>query len=526
MDCPSLSDTERLDLFDRAISGQITKEEREVLNACLRCSREYRDAYRALALLHADLPGVVRVSRARQLVYEEIRLRDAGNDLAPRLGDSGDPADGSLRSCGAGTEQLLDDLAGSTVSPERSHAGDARHSFGRRFGSRLSGFLVVAASVAVAVGWYTLSNPSSVHLQEGLRQPAIVAQVVAVEDVASDDLLLRTGVSYREGSRLKFTEGVAKINLPSGTELVLQGPCELGLTAPDRVRLYEGRITARIASWASDFEVETDTLRVINLGTRFSVEADADGSTEVHVSGGQVRVQPFDTLDNTRTSFLLYAGEGVRIDAILNTETRIAAKFDRFVEEFGDFRPFRPIKIFDTGKGLEPGDEDLHWTIVDGAIGEGYQGPQHAVVCDPDISYLPNNPHLSQWVSVSRDLRPGCLPNTPFVFQTEFDLSGYDLSTVVVLADIIADNGVRAVRINGKSVSLTPWRDNLPGQRFHRFRRAEIVEGFVPGKNVIEIDVWNGIYHGKDTPNPMALRVEWQAFGIPLAQPAVSGESI
>ena len=126
-------------------------------------------------------------------------------------------------------------------------------------------------------------------------------------------------------------------------------------------------------------------------------------------------------------------------------------------------------------------------------------------------------------------MRPGCLPNAPFTFQTTFDLSGYDLSTVVVLADILADNGVRAVRVNGKSVDLTPWRDNQPGQEFHRFRRAEIVEGFVLGKNVIEIEVWNGIYRdGKPdpSPNPMALRVEWQAFGTPLTQPAVSNDAI
>ena len=393
--------------------------------------------------------------------------------------------------------------------------------------------LAVAASVAVAVGWYALSRPENMSLQEGLRQPTIVAQVVSAKDVVSEGFQFHEGNSCREGSRLRFSEGVVKVNLPSGAEMVLQGPCDVLLAAPERVRLFEGRLTARVAAWATDFEVETDCFRVINLGTRFSVEAHSGGNSEVHVSQGQVRVQPFAPLDESRTSFVLHQGEAVWIDAVRGTETRMPARFDRFVTEFGDFRPFRPIEIFNTGRGLAPGDEDLHWTITDGALGEGFQGPQHAVVCDPDERYLPNYTELSQWVSVSRNIRPGCLPNSSYTFRTEFDLSGYDLGTVMILADMLADNGVRAVRINGEPVDLVPWRDNVYLQKFHRYRRAEITEGFIPGKNVIEIDVWNGVYHFDSdvanttpTPNPMALRVEWQAFGTPMAQPVVSEDSI
>ena len=430
-------------------------------------------------------------------------------------------------------QRTLDSLGSSALTPVGPSAGAATLPTRRRPFGRLMSALTIAASVAVVFGWYALSGPKGMSLQEGLRQPTIVAQLVSAKDVVTDGLQFRAGNSYREGSCLRFSEGVVKVNLPSGAEMVLQGPCDVMLEAPDRVRLFEGRLTARVAAWATDFEVETDSLRVINLGTRFSVEADARGNTEVHVCQGQVRVQPFAPLDESRTSFVLHQSEAVRIDAARGTETRMPAEFERFVTEFGDFRPFRPIAIFNTGRGLAPGDEDLHWTIIDGALGEGFQGPQHAVVCDPDERYLPNYTELSQWVSVSRNIRPGCLPNSPYTFRTEFDLSGYDLDTVMILADMLADNGVRAVRINGEPVDLVPWRDNVYLQKFHRYRRAEITEGFVPGKNIIEIDVWNGVYHfdsdvakTEPTPNPMALRVEWQAFGTPLAQPATSEDSI
>lgn len=60
------------------------------------------------------------------------------------------------------------------------------------------------------------------------------------------------------------------------------------------------------------------------------------------------------------------------------------------------------------------------------------------------------------------------------------------------------------------------------------------IDGFLPGKNVIEIDVWNGIYHFSSntqtsvpSPNPMSIRVEWQAFGIPETdREATSQETI
>ena len=37
------------------------------------------------------------------------------------------------------------------------------------------------------------------------------------------------------------------------------------------------------------------------------------------------------------------------------------------------------------------------------------------------------------------------------------------------------------------------------------------------GTNTIEFDVWNGIdQYAPEAANPVALRVEWQAFGRPL----------
>jgi hypothetical protein len=380
--------------------------------------------------------------------------------------------------------------------------------------------LALAASLLAAMLWYHHTQP--IEYQEGLRQPTIVASIVFTEDVVWKQRQFLPGESLRLGTRLQFERGVVKVNMPPGAELVLQGPCDVVLQSPDQVLLHEGKVSAHVADWASGFAVQTSSLQVVDLGTQFAVEADAQGNSEAHVLKGNVRIKPVDAIDRSRTSFLLSEGEAIRVNALQKTSTRLVAEQDRFMAGYGDFRPYRPVEIHNTGKNLSIGDEDPHWRLVAGTIGEGYQGPQYAVVCEPDERYLPNNPDISQWMSVAKDLRPGCLPNATYTFQTEFDLSGYELSTVIILADILADNGVAAVRINGKSVDLVPWKDNKYLQEFHAYRRAEIIEGFLPGRNTVEIDVWNGIYHfnpdikaSVPSPNPMSIRVEWQAFGIP-----------
>jgi hypothetical protein len=140
-------------------------------------------------------------------------------------------------------------------------------------------------------------------------------------------------------------------------------------------------------------------------------------------------------------------------------------------------------------------------------------------VCDAsrEPSYLRNDPGRSQWISATKDTRPGVERETLFTFQTEFDLTGFDASSVTVVAQVLADNGVHAIRLNGAPVSFRPWKDNEPGQPFVEFRPIEIASGFVSGLNQIEIDVQNGVYAPADVRseplNPMALRVEWTAFG-------------
>jgi hypothetical protein len=106
-----------------------------------------------------------------------------------------------------------------------------------------------------------------------------------------------------------------------------------------------------------------------------------------------------------------------------------------------------------------------------------------------------------------------------YTFETEFDLAAYDLSTVTLVAQVMADNGVTAVRINGQPVKFKPWVESVRTV-YNKFHNIEINGDFVQGINKIQFDVWNGINgYYPESKNPMAMRVEWQAFGRPRSGP-------
>jgi ferric-dicitrate binding protein FerR (iron transport regulator) len=389
--------------------------------------------------------------------------------------------------------------------------------------------LAVAAGLAcawAALAWRTPPNvakrpTSSAAVLVAERQPQPIANLSLAPEARFAGRALSVGDAFLEGDEITLLAGEAHVSMACGAEFVLKAPGALKFVTAKHVQLKRGVLTAHVAEWGSGFTVDTDRMRVIDLGTRFAVAASTEDD-ETHVLQGQVRVQPLETTVDGRRSVLLSEGEALRVDRGDGGARRMDAEQERFPEPAERFRPFKPIAMFNTGVALAEGDEDPHWRLAAGPVGGAYHGPQFGVVCAPDERYAPNEPDRSQWISIARDLRPGGLANSVFTFETEFDLTGFDLSTVMVAAQVLADNGVRGVRINGAPAPMEPWDDNEYGQSFtrNRFRRLDIRSGFVPGVNRLEIDVWNGVYKWSATPqeadrdpNPMSLRVEFQAYG-------------
>jgi hypothetical protein len=153
--------------------------------------------------------------------------------------------------------------------------------------------------------------------------------------------------------------------------------------------------------------------------------------------------------------------------------------------------------------------------------------PQPAVVSVPHVSYGINEPERSQWISVDRGTTRGVPARSRYTFETTFDLTGFDLGSVLVFGQILADDGVDEVWLNGKRLNIEPWTDWTYGINYVNFHPIEIRSGFVHGVNRLAFVVKNESFivpteqgfDVPDTPNPMALRAEWQAFGRPIGGP-------
>jgi hypothetical protein len=185
-----------------------------------------------------------------------------------------------------------------------------------------------------------------------------------------------------------------------------------------------------------------------------------------------------------------------------------------FLSTLPQFRPLHPINIANTGQRTSVGSRDPRWRITAGHVSGG-SFPSQALVSRPHALYLEEAPAVagggSRWISVLGGTSRGVASHSAFTFETSFDLANVDPATVHLVGQILVDNRVQAIRLNGEPVDVPPWEGITNGD-FHKFHVVEIREGFVRGANRLEIDVVNGSL--PDSPfNPMALRVEWQAFG-------------
>ncbi|NLE38137.1 MAG: FecR domain-containing protein [Pirellulaceae bacterium] len=347
-----------------------------------------------------------------------------------------------------------------------------------------------------------------------VRPPEQIAMLSNVEKDAvwAGEEDYEVGQLLPRGARLDLRTGSAQIRMTCGVDVVLQAPCTLVLSDSRLVQLESGALTAQVAEWARGFVVETRGLKVTDLGTRFAVSAESLGAAEAHVLDGSILAKPRRAGDRDQAELLLREGEAIRVCSREGTVDRFAAERERFPERFDAQRPFRPIELLNTGRGFLIGDKDPHWRITAGPKSVG-PWPQPAFVTLPNVRYSDNAPEKSQWISVEGGTARSMPRNTVFTFETTFDLTGFDPATVGVVAQILADNGVKAIRLNGKPVEIEAWVDNTVGQRFQTFHVVEFREGFVEGENRVEVDVFNGISVGVRSANPMALRVELQAFG-------------
>ena len=385
--------------------------------------------------------------------------------------------------------------------------------------------LALAAAVMLplaAICWGLLkSGPVAKPSAEPIRlvrAPYKVARLVATTNAKwSDGVERLSGSLLSQGDRLILNEGSAQVSMAQGADVLLQGPCSLAIVSASHVRLERGKITAQAAPWGKGFVVDADGLQLTDLGTRFAVSAESPGEVEAIVLDGVVMARPL--AGASFKSLTLKAGQAVRWNRADENLQPIPADASRFATTLDQFRPLKMVNLANTGQGLGIGDRDPRWRVTAGhAAGGAYPAVAKVESTRPYMLEEPISPNLpngvggnSQWVSVPGGVSRGVPAHAAFTFETTFDLTGIDPKTVHLMGQILVDNRVQEIRLNGNKLAIEPF-EFFRTEDFQRFHVIEISEGFVGGLNRIEFDVINGTVVNEAN-NPMALRTEWQGFG-------------
>ncbi len=409
------------------------------------------------------------------------------------------------------------------VARARAESTWFRRLTAKRIAGLAAAILLVVVGAWQAASWksksfnaHVLGDASGTPM---VRPPLPVGRIIGRAGVQwGDGRQLQDGQTLLEGQVIDLVGGTARISMDVGAEVVLQSPCRATLISREMVTLENGAIAVKIASWATGFKVRTNDLLVTDIGTRFMVQAHARAASEVHVLDGAVIAS---SLNQSSSSRRVGALQAVRVNAEGVLES-VAFRRETFIAALEPFRPLRPIGLRNTGVGLQAGEKDQHWLIK---AGDAHFGPypQLATVSEAAARYGDNERASSQWISVKDGTTSGVPVRTKYTFETTFDLTDFDANSVRITGLVLADNGVEEIRLNGRPLPIAPWHDWYANVSFFAFHTIEITSGFVPGKNVLSFVVDNDTdlaspeedAEAPNTPNPMALRVEWRGSGRP-----------
>jgi hypothetical protein len=167
------------------------------------------------------------------------------------------------------------------------------------------------------VQWF--ASAASVVIVAGLalwglsRTMAPSVDGASVEVIAAaEDSGYASGQQF-DATRVAIAEGWLNLRLESGVTIELAGPADLEIIDPMHLSVQRGSVMIDVGEQTEGFVIDTATTRVIDLGTRFTVNVDQAGETDVVVLEGEVELHsPRDSSPGSAYANL-FAGDALTI---------------------------------------------------------------------------------------------------------------------------------------------------------------------------------------------------------------------
>jgi hypothetical protein len=165
----------------------------------------------------------------------------------------------------------------------------------RALGSRVWWAAAAAAVLMVGLAWLWPKNRQAATVANGPSPPvspstvldslAMVVKLDGVRWEATDGTAPKVG-DVLKPRRLRMDSGVATLAFFGGATLSLEGPADVDLIGDDRVYCRRGRLRARVSDGARSFVVLTSESAVVDRGTEFGFNVEADGRSRLMVFEG------------------------------------------------------------------------------------------------------------------------------------------------------------------------------------------------------------------------------------------------
>ena len=172
-----------------------------------------------------------------------------------------------------------------------TEAPDAPARAGRTFPVPLRWATVLPAAAALVVGLFYVRLPAPEEAGGPARPSTFVGRITGAKDSQWAAGNFTTGAHVRKGQQLDLATGVAEVTFDSGARVVLEGAASLQVNSAWDVTLRRGTLNASVPPEAIGFRVSNAAVEVVDLGTEFTMVADAGGA-EVFVLKGEVEAAP------------------------------------------------------------------------------------------------------------------------------------------------------------------------------------------------------------------------------------------
>jgi len=243
----------------------------------------------------------------------------------------------------------------------------------QRLGARIvSRKLLLAAAGALVLSAVTVLI--WLHVAEQPEPPKPFATLTRATDSIWDGPTHPQPGDRLTAGALNLRRGTVEIKLTSGVDLLVEAPADLELVDVGNSVVRMGRLVVRVPSTAKGYAVDTPKARVVDLGTEFGVDVQADGETVVQVFAGSVVAELKKPDPPGRRSRRLVAGETVRIDASGAVELqKVTFSPERFLRTFstpsvheGDVLiPFKPSQTSSLDVLAAPGQVTVDGDLSD-----------------------------------------------------------------------------------------------------------------------------------------------------------------